>query len=631
MDTPSPGTRVRAKLKNFLNSKMTKARGADLSDSPSGAGFPPPGPEGDSPAVDALHAELAEEKRKRALIAREAAETEEVVRNALTAANARVEDVEARRLELSAELRAAQAASQIFEKERFGIMKKLEDSRVEKSSLEQRVEELTRQVENLERERESKGGGGREAPAEETEGEDDARRLDMLSKLASSPASSDAAIRALTAEKDELAALLETEKQKKGEILEKLESFEEKMVEVQKEKQEIEDRKNEILAKLESFEEKMAEMQRERDGEGDLENGVDNDEEEDIRVATLTEEKEELAALLVVERDRAEAEKQKKSEILAKLEAFEEKMVDVQREKNEQAALLETEKQKKSDILAKLEEFEEKMAEMQRERDDAGNAAAEADAALTAEKDELASELEAEKQKKSEILAKLEEFEEKMAEMQRERDDAGNAAAEADAALTAEKDELASELEAEKQKKSEILAKLEEFEEKMVDVQREKQEIEDRKNEILARLESFEEEVGAVQRDKVGQLETSLADERAKSESLQKSIVDLADEMASLNEAFTKLERERDAHARRAEDEGVTEQSKIKVDLDVERKTNEDLKKELRDCLAGKQKLEEENQDRKDEIAVLEKLLQAERAAAASNASRKKKGLFGRK
>ena len=474
MDTPSPGTRVRAKLKNFLNSKMTKARGADLSDSPSGAGFPPPGPEGDSPAVDALHAELAEEKRKRALIAREAAETEEVVRNALTAANARVEDVEARRLELSAELRAAQAASQIFEKERFGIMKKLEDSRVEKSSLEQRVEELTRQVENLERERESKGGGGREAPAEETEGEDDARRLDMLSKLASSPASSDAAIRALTAEKDELAALLETEKQKKGEILEKLESFEEKMVEVQKEKQEIEDRKNAILAKLE-------------------------------------------------------------------------------------------------------------------------------------------------------------EFEEKMAEMQRERDDAGNAAAEADAALTAEKDELASELEAEKQKKSEILAKLEEFEEKMVDVQREKQEIEDRKNEILARLESFEEEVGAVQRDKVGQLETSLADERAKSESLQKSIVDLADEMASLNEAFTKLERERDAHARRAEDEGVTEQSKIKVDLDVERKTNEDLKKELRDCLAGKHKLEEENQDRKDEIAVLEKLLQAERAAAASNASRKKKGLFGRK
>ena len=490
MDTPSPGTRVRAKLKNFLNSKMTKARGADLSDSPSGAGFPPPGPEGDSPAVDALHAELEEEKRKRAMIAREAAETEEVVRNALTAANARVEDVEARRLELSAELRAAQAASQIFEKERFGIMKKLEDSRVDKSSLEQRVEELTRQVENLERERESKGGGGREAPAEETEGEDDARRLDMLSKLASSPASSDAAIRALTAEKDELAALLETEKQKKGEILEKLESFEEKMVEVQKEKQEIEDRKNEILAKLESFEEKMAEMQRERDGEGDLENGVDNNEEEDTRVATLTEEKEELAALLVVERDRAEAEKQKKSEILAKLE---------------------------------------------------------------------------------------------------------------------------------------------EFEEKMVDVHREKQEIEDRKNEILARLESFEEEVGAVQRDKVGQLETSLADERAKSESLQKSIVDLADEMASLNEAFTKLERERDAHARRAEDEGVTEQSKIKVDLDVERKTNEDLKKELRDCLAGKHKLEEENQDRKDEIAVLEKLLQAERAAAASNASRKKKGLFGRK
>ena len=606
MDTPSPGTRVRAKLKNFLNSKMTKARGADLSDSPSGAGFPPPGPEGDSPAVDALHAELAEEKRKRALIAREAAETEEVVRNALTAANARVEDVEARRLELSAELRAAQAASQIFEKERFGIMKKLEDSRVEKSSLEQRVEELTRQVENLEREREGKGGGGREAPAEETEGEDDARRLDMLSKLASSPASSDAAIRALTAEKDELAALLETEKQKKGEILEKLESFEEKMVEVQKEKQEIEDRKNEILAKLESFEEKMAEMQRERDGEGDLENGVDNDEEEDTRVATLTEEKEELAALLVVERDRAEAEKQKKSEILAKLEAFEEKMVDVQREKNEQAALLETEKQKKSDILAKLEEFEEKMAEMQRERDDAGNAAAEADAALTAEKDELASELEAEKQKKSEILAKLEEFEEKMVDVQREKQEIED-------------------------RKNAILAKLEEFEEKMVDVQREKQEIEDRKNEILARLESFEEEVGAVQRDKVGQLETSLADERAKSESLQKSTVDLADEMASLNEAFTKLERERDAHARRAEDEGVTEQSKIKVDLDVERKTNEDLKKELRDCLAGKHKLEEENQDRKDEIAVLEKLLQAERAAAASNASRKKKGLFGRK
>ena len=67
------------------------------------------------------------------------------------------------------------------------------------------------------------------------------------------------------------------------------------------------------------------------------------------------------------------------------------------------------------------------------------------------------------------------------------------------------------------------------------------------------------------------------------------------------------------------------------IDVDALRQENEDLKKELRDCLAGKQKLEEENQDRKDEIAVLEKLLQAERAAAASNASRKKKGLFGRK
>ena len=44
------------------------------------------------------------------------------MRNALTAANARVEDVEARRLELSAELRAAQAAAQIFEAERFEIM-----------------------------------------------------------------------------------------------------------------------------------------------------------------------------------------------------------------------------------------------------------------------------------------------------------------------------------------------------------------------------------------------------------------------------------------------------------------------------------------------------------------------------
>ena len=50
-----------------------------------------------------------------------------MVRNALTAANARVEDIEARRLELSAELRAAQAASQIFETERFDMLKKVEE------------------------------------------------------------------------------------------------------------------------------------------------------------------------------------------------------------------------------------------------------------------------------------------------------------------------------------------------------------------------------------------------------------------------------------------------------------------------------------------------------------------------
>lgn len=76
----------------------------------------------DSPSMAVLRSELEEEKRKRAMIAQEAAATEEVVRNALTAANARVEDIEARRLELSAELRAAQAASQIFETERFDML-----------------------------------------------------------------------------------------------------------------------------------------------------------------------------------------------------------------------------------------------------------------------------------------------------------------------------------------------------------------------------------------------------------------------------------------------------------------------------------------------------------------------------
>ena len=92
---------------------------------------------------------LEEEKRKRAMIAQEAASTEEVVRNALTAANARVEDVETRRVELSAELRAAQAASQIFETERFDLVKKLEDSRMEKTELEKKVQGLLETVAEL--------------------------------------------------------------------------------------------------------------------------------------------------------------------------------------------------------------------------------------------------------------------------------------------------------------------------------------------------------------------------------------------------------------------------------------------------------------------------------------------------
>ena len=155
MDMPSPGTRVRAKLKNFLSSKMKK--GGEASEmQPAKVATPDapapgwsPGLGAESPEFKMLQQELEEEKRKRAMIAQEAASTEEVVRNALTAANARVEDVETRRVELSAELRAAQAASQIFETERFDLVKKLEDSRMEKTELEKKVQGLLETVAEL--------------------------------------------------------------------------------------------------------------------------------------------------------------------------------------------------------------------------------------------------------------------------------------------------------------------------------------------------------------------------------------------------------------------------------------------------------------------------------------------------
>ena len=50
---------------------------------------------------------------------------------------------------MRAELRAAQAASQIFETERFDLVKKLEDSRMEKTELEKKVQGLLETVAEL--------------------------------------------------------------------------------------------------------------------------------------------------------------------------------------------------------------------------------------------------------------------------------------------------------------------------------------------------------------------------------------------------------------------------------------------------------------------------------------------------
>ncbi len=78
IETPSPGTRVKSKLRNFLSSKMAKNK---LGDEPRTAGHEPSEEGLDSPSMRILKNELEEEKRKRALIAQEAAQTEEVVRN----------------------------------------------------------------------------------------------------------------------------------------------------------------------------------------------------------------------------------------------------------------------------------------------------------------------------------------------------------------------------------------------------------------------------------------------------------------------------------------------------------------------------------------------------------------------
>ena len=173
----------------------------------------------------------------------------------------------------------------------------------------------------------------------------------------------------------------------------------------------------------------------------------------------------------------------------------------------------------------------------------------------------------------------------------------------------------------------------------MVESQREKQEIEDRKNEILARLESFEEKMVVVQREKqeltdevsqhmddVKELESSLSEERMKTESLQKCIYDLADEIAVCNEGFIALEREREAKAIEAEAE---QSNMLKVQQGVEKKTIDDLKKELKSVLGQMEEMMEKVEDAERENGILSSLLKAEREA--NIASKNKRRGFGRK
>ena len=142
-------------------------------------------------------------------------------------------------------------------------------------------------------------------------------------------------------------------------------------------------------------------------------------------------------------------EKDKKNTILQRLEDFEEKMVVVQQEKQEI-------EDKKNAILENLEAFEEKMVMVQQEKQEIED-------------------------KKNAILEKLEAFEEKMVVVQQEKQEIENSRGDEEglvAKLNEEKADLSRQLQEEKDKKNTILQRLEDFEEKMVMVQQEKQETE---------------------------------------------------------------------------------------------------------------------------------------------------------
>ena len=238
-----------------------------------------------------------------------------------------MEDVEARRLELSAELRAAQAAAQIFEAERFEIMvrkrhlqtnrsdiafwhsstvlqKKVEDERIEKAALQSKVDELSKITEELKTQKINANSENGEVKRQSevllaTAGTPEKVVLDSLAtsvehkvleletvseEVKSLESQLNVIMQAyiqndmnkssneglpITNEGDnakikDLSRQLQEEKDKKNTILQRLEDFEEKMVVVQQEKQEIEDKKNAILEKLEAFEEKMVMVQQEK-------------------------------------------------------------------------------------------------------------------------------------------------------------------------------------------------------------------------------------------------------------------------------------------------------------------------------------------------------------------------------
>ena len=115
-------------------------------------------------------------------------------------------------------------------------------------------------------------------------------------------------------------------------------------------------------------------------------------------------------------------EKDKKNTILQRLEDFEEKMVVVQQEKQEI-------EDKKNAILEKLEAFEEKMVVVQQEKQEIENSRGDEEglvAKLNEEKTDLSRQLQEEKDKKNTILQRLEDFEEKMVMVQQEKQETEN-------------------------------------------------------------------------------------------------------------------------------------------------------------------------------------------------------------